>query len=186
MDCSSNGAERINLFALVVYIPDPLAEALDDLRRELAPGCRPRAHLTILPPRPLAAGVSLAIDRARTVVSGFAPFDVLAGEVEVFPTTNVIYIGLKEGEREMREMYRALNGGALAFREPFPYHPHITLAQELSPGQVETLFERARKRWAALPHSRRLRAERAVFVQSRVDCTWVDLAEFPLASVPVA
>ena len=38
-----DGAERMNLFALVVYIPDPLAKFLDDLREELVPAaCRAR------------------------------------------------------------------------------------------------------------------------------------------------
>src|SRR4029077_9975743 len=73
----------------------------------------------------------------------------------------------------------------LAFREPFPYHPHITLAQGLTPERVQSLYEVARKRWAAFPHSRRIRAERACFVQSTIECTWVDLAEIRLAGVTV-
>ena len=185
MACSSNGADRINLFALVVYIPDPLAAFLDHLRKDLVPGCRPRAHVTILPPRPLAVDALEAIEAARTGISGFAPFEIVAGDVEIFPGTDVIYIGIKEGEREMREMHWVLNNGALAFDEPFPYHPHITLAQELSRSQVQPLYEHARQSWAAFRHSKRFRAEHAFFVQSTVACTWVDLAEFRLAGVPV-
>ena len=181
----TNGADRINLYALVVYIPDPLARFLDDLRKELVPGCLPHAHVTILPPRPLNAETTEAIERARTLVSGFAPFEITAGEVQIFPSTDVIYIGINNGERELREMYRTLNQGPLAFEEPFPYHPHITLAQGLTPERVTPLYELAGKRWSAFPHSRRLRAERACFVQSTVACTWVDLAEFRLTGVPV-
>jgi 2'-5' RNA ligase len=185
MDCS-NGAERINLFAIVVYIPDPLATFLDDLRRELVCGCLPRAHVTMLPPRPLTADIDAATRHARAVVSGCAPFDIAAGEIEIFPDTHVIYLGIRDGERELREMYRALNVGPLAFQEAFPYHPHITLAQGLMPDEVRPRYELARKRWAAFRHSRRLRAERACFVQSTANSTWVDLAEFRLSGVPVA
>jgi len=185
MAFATDGAQRINLFALVVYIPDPLAEFLDDLRKELVSDCLPRAHVTILPPRPLQAETDAAIERARTVAGGFAPFDIVTGGVEIFPTTDVIYIGIQSGERELREMYRALNQGPLAFREPFPYHPHITLAQNLPTDRVQSLYELAHKRWAAFPHSRRIRAERACFVQSTIECTWVDLAEIRLAGVPV-
>jgi 2'-5' RNA ligase len=185
MTLTPNGAERINLFALVVYIPDPLAKFLDDLRKELVPACIPRAHVTILPPRPLAAPPSAAIERARAVVAGFAPFDIQIGEVEIFAATNVIYLGIRKGERELREVYRALNSGPLAFQEALPYHPHITLGQDLTPEQVAPLHDLARKRWAAFPHSRQLHAERACFVQSNADCTWVDLAEFSLGGVPV-
>src|SRR5579862_2140914 len=173
-----DGAERMNLFALVVYILDPLAKFLDDLRRELTPGCLPRAHVTMLPPRPLSVSAATATEAARKVVSGFAPFEIVPGDVEIFRTTNVIYIGIKQGERELREIYRALNQGPLTGPECFPYHPHITLAQELKPEQVQPLYELARKRWAAFPTSRRIHAERASFVQSRADAAWVDLAEF--------
>jgi 2'-5' RNA ligase len=188
MAFGTDGAPRINLFALVVYIPDPLAGFLDDLRKELVADCLPRAHVTILPPRPLQAGqagTDAAIEQARTVAGGFAPFDIATGGVEIFPTTDVIFISLQSGERELREMYKALNQGPLAFREPFPYHPHITLAQGVPPDRVQPLYELARKRWAAFPHSRRLRAERACFVQSTIQCTWVDLAEIRLAGVTV-
>src|ERR1035438_9490908 len=46
--------ERLNVFALVIYIHDPLGSFLDDLRRQLVPGCNPHAHVSVLPPRPLA------------------------------------------------------------------------------------------------------------------------------------
>jgi 2'-5' RNA ligase len=184
MDCS-NGAERINLFAIVVYIPEPLATFLDDLRKELVSGCLPRAHVTILPPRPLSADLDAATSHARGVIAACAPFDIAAGEIEIFPESHVIYLGVKDGERELREMYRALSVGPLAFKEAFPYCPHITLAQGLTPNQVQPLYELARKRWAAYRHSRRLRAERACFVQSTIAATWIDLAEFRLSGVPV-
>ncbi|HUJ22844.1 MAG TPA: 2'-5' RNA ligase family protein [Bryobacteraceae bacterium] len=185
MALSMNGADKINLFALVIYIPDPLATFLDQLRTELVPVCMPHAHVTILPPRPLSTELGPVIEHARSVISGFAPFDIVAGEVEIFPETDVIFIGLREGERELRELYRALNQGPLAFRSPFEYHPHITLAQDLTHGRVKPLYEVARQKWAACPHSRRIRAERAEFVQATTKSTWVDLADFRLAGVPV-
>jgi 2'-5' RNA ligase len=83
-------------------------------------------------------------------------------------------------------MHQALNHGPLAVEEPFPYHPHITLAQDLEPHQVQPIYELARQRWATFGHSRRFRAERACFVQSTDACTWVDLAEFRLSGVPVS
>jgi 2'-5' RNA ligase len=185
MDVSPHGAGRMNLFALVVYIPDPLGRFLDDLRKELVPGCLPHAHVTILPPRPLGPDIGAAIEQAQSIVSEFAPFEIVAGEVEIFPETDVIHIGIKQGDRELREMYRALNHGALAFKEPFPYHPHITLAQGLMAGAVMPLYEIARSRWAATKFSKRIRAERASFVQATTLQTWVDLADFRLAGVPV-
>jgi 2'-5' RNA ligase len=183
---STNGAEHINLFALVVYIPDPLARFLDDLRKELTPWSVPRAHVTILPPRPIASSVDAATEKARSVVSGFAPFDIAAGQVEIFDSTDVIYLSINDGESELRELYRTLNAGSLACAEQYPFEPHITLAQDLKPGHLQETFNLARKRWSAYPYSRQIRTERAFFVQSKADDTWVDLAEFRLQGVPVA
>jgi len=182
----TNGTEGINLFALVVYIPDPLASFLDNLRRELTPDCLPRAHVTILPPRPLAISVDAATEKARSIVSGFAPFDIVAGDIDVFEPTDVVYIRIKDGDRELRDLYRTLNTGALECDEQYPYQPHITLAQDLKPGQVPPIYQLASKRWSAFPHSRRIHAARAFFVQSQADGTWLDLAEFRLQGVPVA
>ena len=52
--------QRLNVFALVIYIPDPLGRFLDDLRTELVPGCNPHAHVSVLPPRPLAVDWQVA------------------------------------------------------------------------------------------------------------------------------
>ena len=185
MGSCPNGVERINLFAAVVYIPDPLAKFLDDLRREMAPGCVVRAHVTVLPPRPLQVTPEAAVSTARSIAEDFAPFEIEAGDVEIFRATDVIYIGIRKGVDQLREMYRALSRGPLAFEETFAYHPHVTLAQGLLPENVERLYRLARDRWEAFPHAKRLFADRVNFVQSTNACTWVDLAEFSLRGVPV-
>ena len=48
--CLVPEGQRLNVFALVVYIPDPLGRFLDDLRRELVPHYNPHAHVSVLPP----------------------------------------------------------------------------------------------------------------------------------------
>ena len=60
--------QRLNIFALVIYIPDPLGGFLDDLRRELTPGCNPHAHISVLPPRPLNVDWRVASGDARAVL----------------------------------------------------------------------------------------------------------------------
>jgi 2'-5' RNA ligase len=186
MGSVTEGPARTNLYALVIYIPDPLGRFLDDLRRELVPGCIPRAHVTVLPPRPLAVDPQAASAQVRQGSRGFAPFDLELGRVSIFEKTDVIYLELLRGTNELKEMYGALNGGLLAYKEPFPYHPHVTLAQGLPPDRVEALHQTAVTRWAEFAHTRAFRAERVTFVQS-MDCiSWVDLAECSLDGVPSA
>jgi 2'-5' RNA ligase len=176
--------DRVNLYALVIYLPDPLGAFLDHLRLEMVPGCNPHAHVSVLPPRPLE-GPKDAIDVARRAVSSYSPFEVELSKIEIFPVTDVIYISIEAGADQLRLMHRTLNQGALAFDEPFPYHPHVTLAQELPADQVEPLFELAARRWREFRGSRKFLANNTIFVQHECGDRWVDLAEGPLRAVPV-
>src|SRR4029077_19280876 len=98
MLCQSNGADLVNCFSLVTYIPDPLRKFLDDLRRELVPGCAPHAHVTVLPPRPLTDSPDAAVTALRSRIPDFLPFQVTTGAVEVFEATDVIYLSVAKGE----------------------------------------------------------------------------------------
>src|SRR5580700_5129161 len=101
MLCDSGGQDLVNSFALVTYIPDPLGKFLDDLRRELAPGCIPHAHVTLLPPRALSATPREATETVQAFVSSFRQFEIEASHVEIFPVTEVVYITVGEGRRRL-------------------------------------------------------------------------------------
>src|SRR5215831_5937126 len=138
--------DRINSFALVSYIPEPLAGFLDRLRQELVPNCFLRAHVTILPPRPLCRTSEEAWNLVRHLVPQFAPFEIGLTNVEVFPVSDVIYISIGPGSDSLKQMHDTLNSASLSCPEPFRYHPHVTLAQELKPDEVDELTTVARAR----------------------------------------
>lgn len=176
--------ERLNQFALVIYIPDPLGCFLDELRRDLVPSCSPHAHISVLPPRPLAVAEEKALEEARARAMDCVPFDIEAGpDMEFFPATNVIYINVGKGAAELNDMYRKMNAGALRHEELYAYHPHITVAQEFDPAQLEALREEAARRWAEYKGSRVFRAESVAFVQNTLQNCWIDLAELSLGAV---
>lgn len=192
MSCESNGAqrrvpaeERLNVFALVIYLPEPLRCFLDELRCELVPYHKPRAHVSVLPPRPLAVDWLVASEQVRSLMETWAPFEIELTNIDVFPITNVIYLELGAGATELQRLHAAMNSRALEFHEPFPYHPHVTLAQELLGSDVTAAHAIARRRWQSYQGKRSFRAERAVFVQNTVHNFWVDLAEFGLGTVVV-
>jgi hypothetical protein len=172
--------ERLNVFALVIYIPDPLKRFLDDLRRELVPQYKPRAHVSVLPPRPLAVDWQVASGQLRTFMEMWPPFDIELTRVAIFPTTHVIYLELDDGAEQLRQMHSAMANRCLAFDEPFRYHPHVTLAQESPASGVEELCRQADRRWQGYQGPRRFHADRAVFVQSTLANSWIDLAEYSL------
>ena len=176
---------QLNVFALVIYIPDPLARFLDDLRRELAPGCNPHAHVSVLPPRPLSVAWRRASDQVRSLTDAWSPFEIELMNVARFPRTDVIYLELGAGAEEVRRMHEAMSSGPLHFVEPFEYHPHVTLAQELKPQDVNAANDLAIRRWEEYRGRRSFLADRAVFVQNTVPNCWVDLAEYSLGAVTV-
>jgi len=174
--------QRLNVFALVIYVPDPLGRFLDDLRRALVPNCNPHAHVSVLPPRPIAGDWHTAGEQVRATTAARAPFDVTLTGIDIFPLTNVVYLELGEGSRQMYALHQAMNTDALHFNEPFVYHPHITLAQEVPAAEVDSVRERARAMWAAFDGPRGFRAEHATFVQNTMGNCWIDLAEYSLSA----
>lgn len=190
MDGSNGRETRINSFALVSYLPGPLAELLDEIRHDFAPESRAKAHVTILPPRPLiespgeapGEAVAEAMEQLRARLQEFPPFKVDFGEIEVFEGTQVIYVSILNGFAELERMHSALNTGRVAFQEPYPYHPHVTIAQELAREDVHNAAQFARWRWSEFKHSRSAWIDRLTFVQNTLENCWTDLAMLNLGS----
>jgi 2'-5' RNA ligase len=172
-----SGVEYLNSFALVSYIPEPLAGFLDRMRCELVPNCFLRAHVTILPPRSIESAPEKAWTQLRSAAYELSPIDVELDAVEIFPVSDVIYIAIGKGHDELKQMHDKLNTGRLACREPFAFHPHITLAQNLTPDQVDELSEVARRRWKEYAGPRGFRVGVVTFVQNTRWHGWIDLGE---------
>ncbi len=173
--------QTLGHFALVSYIPNPLARFLDNLRSELTPGCNSRAHITALPPRPLFHDLKGTVCQIAEDSRGFPPFWIELGDVQVFETSHVIYIGLARGGRELRDLYSALNVGPLKYEERFPYHAHITLAQGVEREESQRLASLARERWAQYAGPRGFLLSTLSFVQHVAPDIWADVAAIPLA-----
>jgi 2'-5' RNA ligase len=188
MGCTPNGVsrvpaeQRLNVYALVIYVPDPLGRFLDDLRRMLVPDCNPHAHVSVLPPRPIAGDWQKAREQVRETMAAREPFDISLAGIGIFPITNVIYLELGKGATEMHSLHSAMNSDALKFDEPFQYHPHITLVQDVPSDQVQSLSTKAREMWASFDGPRSFRADRATFVQNTLGYCWIDLAEYELGA----
>jgi 2'-5' RNA ligase superfamily len=176
MGFDPNGAGRLDSFALVTYIPDPLGDFLDRLRLELIPGCAPHAHVTLLPPRPLRASQHDAWEQVCDAAQHVPGFDLEAGRLSVFPVTNVVYLEIGLGRETLVYLHNQLNKTAFAYDEPFSYHPHITLAQEIPVDLVTDVTELARRRWAEYRQTRRFPVRTLTFVQNTSCDGWLDLA----------
>ena len=177
MECRGGDGRWAGFFALVTYITGPLGTYLDNLRQELVPSCRAQSHVSILPPRMLPSQSS-AEGQLQSELSAFLPFEIELSRIEVFEGTGVIYVSIGSGQAELYRLHNHLNQHALNFREPFQYHPHVTLAQEFPGEQLAALKTLAESRWESYRHSKRFLVETLTFVQGTPGNGWVDLRHF--------
>lgn len=173
-----------NTFALVAYIPDELGLFLNTLRCELVPRCTFASHVTVLPPRPLQGSVECAVRQIRTRLRDARPFTISMESVQIFPRTSVLYLEIGEGREELIRLHEELNQGVLGFDEPYPFHPHVTLAQDFPVERLEELHRLAQHRWRQFA-GRSFLLDSFTFVRRRVDNNWSNLAECALEQVPV-
>ena len=182
MDECSGAGQQVNSFALVSYLPDPPAAFLNRVRVDLVPGCHAKSHVTVLPPRSLRCSFEDAWRDIKRELEDLEPFRIELGEVEVFRQTDVIYLTLRQGRRELDQMHTALNRGCLGFQEQFEYHPHVTLAQDLPLGSLPEALEAARQRWNEYRGPRQFMVDQLTFVQNTAGNRWKDLAGCLLSS----
>ncbi len=183
MHCWPGPADRINSFALVSYIPGVLGEFLDNLRRELVPDCLAQAHVSVLPPRFVESEQAAETLIAATLAEQ-AAFTLQLTDVQVFGSTSVIYLGLGDGREELKRLHEALNCGPLKFQEPFQYSPHLTLAQNFPPTEIQNMADYTAHCWAEYTGPRSFLLDRLIFVQNTERNSWLDLRQFTLAGAP--
>jgi 2'-5' RNA ligase len=173
--------QLINQFAVVSYIPETLGSFITELRRELVRDCQARSHISVLAPRPLQE-VSKAREDFRVITQQFSPFRIELRDLQIFRETSVIFADIGMGRERFFEMHDALNAGALAFNEPFCYHPHITLAQNIDQGEVSRVYELAQRRWEDAPRSHVV-IDKVTFVQNTNSNRWIDLIDKDLVEL---
>ena len=120
---------------VVVAIPEPWVTQLTDLRLRLGDlaGSRIPAHITLMPPTPVAREARAeVIDHLRSIASRHSPFRVtLSGTDSFRPVSNVAFMTLAEGASDCTDLAEEIRSGPLDHETRFPYHPHVTLAQDV-------------------------------------------------------
>jgi 2'-5' RNA ligase len=186
MGCHSVPVEPINQYALVTYLPDELGAFLDTLRKDIVPQCNARSHISLLPPRALSQPPEDAESHIQSVSLMAQPFVVKIGAVSIFPLTSVIYLEVEAGFHQIESLHSVLNLGPLSFPEPYPFHPHITLAQNFDLATVQERAAYARQRWAQYTGPREFLLDNVMFVQNSASNCWADLRCYHLRGIPSA
>lgn len=174
-------------YALVAYVRNSLGEFVEDLRRELHPShAHLPAHVSILPPRPLIGSEADALENIVNICKNVEPFEISLGSVETFlPTTPTVFLQISFAAYKLRELHDLLNSGGLAFDEPLPFMPHMTIAKLSTPERACEVLAVSRDRWDHYEGPRRATIDSVTFVRGR-DHSWTDLAPVELGGRRVA
>ena len=169
------------VYAAVAYIRCPVGIFVEELRRELHPAhTHADAHVTVLPPRPLAGSEQQALEMLSEFCRSVVPFEVSMGDVETFiPVTPTVFLRVARGAYRLRELHDQLNSRGLEFKEPWPYMPHLTIAKMDTTEEARKVLEVARQRWSEYHESRTVRIQSLTLVKGSGE-RWVDLGNLAL------
>ncbi len=143
----SSQTARLGSFALVSYIPEPLRSLLHAFRDTLPGDENPQPHITVLPPRALSVPVEAATAQCRDVLTDVSEFKVTLGSVRRFPSTNVLYLDLWQGNSQIHRLHDALSTGQLDQQEEFDFRPHLTLSGFINSDDLPALERQAHESW---------------------------------------
>lgn len=129
---------------VAIEIPEPFGPAIDSARLGYEPSIgRMPAHITLLPPVDVDSVVlDQVIEHLAAVATQLAPFDVeLHGTGTFQPVSPVVFIALSRGISSCEGAEAQVRTGLLAVESRFPYHPHVTLAHDVSEELLARAFE---------------------------------------------
>jgi hypothetical protein len=173
-------------FALVSYVPDPLGSFLDGVRRWL-PGFEfAQAHITILPPRTLTVPSERATECAVEVLRKFPSFEITFSSVRRFPSTNVLYLPIKQGNQLVADLHRELSAGELSAHEQFEFVPHLTLGGPIPPAKIDAAEAETAALWESCSLPKQFRIDEIVALSAPPDAVasldWAALWRYRLAT----
>lgn len=120
---------------VVIDIPAPHGPQLQAWRREFGDPMAEEipAHITLLPPTEVSPRSRLEIrGHLEDVAKRTDPFTIqLRGTDSFRPISPVVFVMLEDGADGCDALQQAIRQGPLARELPFPFHPHVTVAQHL-------------------------------------------------------
>jgi 2'-5' RNA ligase len=139
----TDGTTRIGV---AIDIPEPWGSALTRRRAEAGDpqAAYTPAHVTLLGPTEVATSVLPAVEKhLEALASGQAPFAIqLRGTGTFRPITEVVFVTLAQGISECELLAGSIAAAEGVHRDSrFPYHPHVTIAQDVPPAALDAAFE---------------------------------------------
>mgnify|MGYP002735275269 CR=1 FL=1 len=133
-----NGEEWLGV---VIAVPEPWISTITEMRLALGDPLAEKvpAHITLMPPIAVPAGRRADVLRhLRNVTKAQSPFKLsLRGSGTFMPVSPVVYLNVNKGASHCKQLAEDIRSGPLDYKQRFPYHPHVTLAQGLAEAQLK-------------------------------------------------
>jgi len=140
-------AQATQTIGVAIAIPPPHGAELqrwreqfgDPMARKIPP------HITLLPPTEMPVAALSAIEAHLAAIAAAAqPFGVhLRGTGSFRPASPVVFVALAEGISGCELLEADVRSGPLGHRQlEFAYHPHVTVAHDVSDAALDHAFEK--------------------------------------------
>lgn len=131
---------------VAIDIPEPWGSQLTERRGEAGDpqAAFTPAHVTLLGPTEVDTLLLPDVEEhLATVASGQPPFTIhLRGTGTFRPITEVVFVTLAQGISECELLAEAIMAADGLRRESrFPYHPHVTVAQDVPAAALDAVFD---------------------------------------------
>jgi 2'-5' RNA ligase len=134
----------MRIIGVAIDIPEPWGSFLNRCRAATGD---PQAgyvptHLTLLPPTEVDTGADDAVlAHLDRVATAHPPFNLLLRGTGTFrPVTEVVFVAVAAGISECERLAADVRSGPLARETSYPYHPHVTVAQDVPGDALDAVF----------------------------------------------
>ena len=130
---------------VAIEVPPPFGVELQRARKEfgdpLADLIPP--HITLLGPTIIEPQeLDEVFAHLSAIAARYSPFEVRLRSSGTFrPLSPVVFVQVAQGIAECESLERAVRSGPLSQSLRFNYHPHVTVAHEVSDDQLDFAFE---------------------------------------------
>jgi 2'-5' RNA ligase len=124
---------------VAITVPDPWGEQLQEKRAAFGDSLAWTipTHITLLPPTRVPEARMVRVDdHLRTVAESASRFDVVLDGSDTFrPVSQTSFVVVQQGAAQCTALAERVRSGPLTRSLTFPYHPHVTIAVDLSDAQ---------------------------------------------------
>jgi 2'-5' RNA ligase len=170
------------MLGVAVAIPQPHATVLTKWRRQVGDPAAEKVwpHVTLLPPTPVPADALEAVEQhLAAAAAAQQPFVMhLAGTGTFRPTSPVVFVQVATGVAQCEVLEQAIRSGPLARDLEYPYHPHVTVAQDVEDAALDEAYN------GLSAFVARFAVDNFVLFCREDDGSWRWRTEFALAATP--